>query len=111
MVLGVFAVGRAHQATDWKIKAGRTILPLVIPVGNERSDAMGNLLMMEHMRDDAVDCGVAAAALLVGHAASITEAGEHQAVGNALELVLVVGQPSQRADRAGNEQKAIAITR
>jgi hypothetical protein len=66
---------------------------------------------MEHMRNDAVDCGIAAAALLVGHAASITEAGEHEAVRNALDFVLVAGLPGQRADRAGNEQKAIAIAR
>src|SRR5215472_10604594 len=35
MVLGVFAVGCAHQATDRQIEAGRAILSLVITIGDK----------------------------------------------------------------------------
>jgi hypothetical protein len=43
MVFGVFAIGRTHKTADGKIETGRAILPLVVTVGDERRDTMGDL--------------------------------------------------------------------
>ena len=84
VVFRVFAVGCPHQAADRQIEARRAILPLVVPIGDERPDAVGHLIVTQDMRDDAVDRGVPSPALFVGHAACIAEAGKDKAVRNAL---------------------------
>ena len=62
MVFGIFANGCTHQATDRQIKTGRAILPLVATIGNKGPDAVGGLIVTQHMCDDAIDGGVAATA-------------------------------------------------
>ena len=90
--------------TDRQIEAGRTVLSFVVTIGNEGRDAMGkNLIVTQHMGNDAIDRSVAATALLVGHAAGIPETGEDEAVHDMPDLVLIARQPGERADRAGNE--------
>src|SRR6266851_2378699 len=111
MVFGIFARGCTHQATDRQIKTRRAILPLIATIRSEGPDSVGGLIVMQHMCDDAIDGGVAATALLIGHATGITEAGKDEAVDDASDFVLVAGEPSDRADRGWNEQKAIAVTR
>jgi hypothetical protein len=95
VVLRVFAIGRAHQATDRQIEARRAILPLVVPVGDERPDAVWDVIMTQDMGDHAVDRGVAATAFFVGHPACIAEAGKDEAVDDMSDLVLVASQPSE----------------
>jgi hypothetical protein len=63
------------------------------------------------MSDDPVNRRVAAAALFIGHATCIAQAGKHQTVGDTSDLVLVAGEPSEGADRARYEQEAIAVAR
>src|ERR1700730_10768550 len=103
MVLRVFAIGCPHKAADRQVEAERAILPLVVPVRDERRDAVGNLIVTQHMLDDAVDRSVPAASLFVGHAACIAETGKYEAVDDASDLVLVAGEPGQGADRTGDE--------
>jgi hypothetical protein len=43
MIFGVFAIGRTHKTADGQIETGRAILPLVVTVGDERRDTMGDL--------------------------------------------------------------------
>jgi hypothetical protein len=59
---------------------------------------------------DPVDLGVAAAAALVGEPARVADAGQDQAVADAVKAVLVAGQPGDRADRARYEQEPVAET-
>ena len=73
VVLGLFAVGGSHQAAHRQIKSRRTILPLVVTVRDEGSDAVSHVIVTQYMRDDLVDRGVPAPALFVCHAASIAE--------------------------------------
>jgi hypothetical protein len=63
------------------------------------------------MSDDPVNRRVAAAALFIGHATCIAQAGKHQTVGDTSDLVLVAGDPSEGADRAKYEQEAMAVAR
>ena len=72
---------------------------------------MGELIVMQHMSNDTVNRRVAAAALFIGHAACIAQAGKHQTAGDTSDLVLVAAQPGEGADRASYEQEAIAVAR
>src|SRR5262249_49703327 len=94
-----------------QVEAGRAILPLVVAIGDKGRDAVRHLIVSEDMSNDAVDRGIAATTLFVGHAAGIAEAGKDEAVDDMSELVLVARKPSQRSDRAGDEEKAIAVAR
>jgi hypothetical protein len=55
MGFGAFAIGRTHQTADGQIETGRTILPLVVTVGDERRNTMGELIVMLHKSDDTVN--------------------------------------------------------
>src|SRR5262249_52964442 len=45
VVLSIFAVGGAHQATDRQIEAGGAILPLIVAIWDKRRDAVRYLVV------------------------------------------------------------------
>src|SRR5690349_7212472 len=111
VVFCVLTVGCAHEAADRQIKTRRAILPLVVAIGDEGRDAVGHLIVPEDMSDNAVDGGIPPPALLIGYAAGIAEAREDQAVRNMPDFILVAREPSERSDRARDEEEAIVVPR
>src|SRR6516162_1035969 len=111
VVFRVLAVGRPHQATDRQIETGRAILPLVVAIGDERRDAVWHLIVMEYVGDDVIDRGVPSPPLFISYATWIAKAGKHETMSDAPDLILVAGEPGERPDRAGDEQKAITMAR
>ena len=63
----------------------------------------------QDVRHRPVDQGVALAASLVGRAAAIADAGYDQAMLDAIDPMLVAGEPCDRADRARREYEAVAV--
>ena len=63
------------------------------------------------MGHGAIDQGIAPAALLVGRAAAVADAGDDEAVLDAAHPMLVAREPGDRADCPRGEQKTVAVAR
>jgi hypothetical protein len=63
----------------------------------------------EDVPHHAVDLGVAAPASLVGRWPAVAEAREDETVPDALDARLVVREPGDRPDRAGDEEEAVRV--
>src|SRR5712671_1205992 len=61
------------------------------------------------MRRGSIDLSVTSSASLIGKPAPISQAREHQSMPDPLSLLLVGRQPGDRADRTGDEYKAIGV--
>ena len=105
VVLGVFAVRAATEATDRKVEAGGAVLAFVVPVRREVDDGVRVSGGREHVLRGAVDVGGAAPTALVRDRTAIAEPGQHQTVRDPAGLGVVPGEPSDRTDRAGHEEE------
>src|SRR5690606_13958 len=86
-------------------------LSLVVAIGGKVEDDGLAVHMSHRVLHRSVDHRVAAATLLVGWSAGISDTGDDEAVANPSDISLVRGQPGDRADRAGGEEEAVAVTR
>ena len=112
VVLGIPPVRRAREAPDRQIEAGRAELPLVVAVRRELDDRVASPPGSQHVRHHPVDLGVAPPAPLVGAARPASP--RHARTSPCLirsDPVLVPRQPRDRADRAGDEQEPVGVTK
>src|SRR5262245_24444786 len=58
-----------------------------------------------------IDLRIAASTFLVGWAAAIADHGDHEPMLNAVSVVFIACKPADFTDRAGGEQKTVAVTR
>ena len=103
------AVRRAHQAADRKVESRRAELALVAAPRLPVDDAIGRAGVAQHELDGPIDLAVAAPAALVGQATGVADAGDGQAVLDAMQRVAVLVKPRQRPDRPGREQEAVGV--
>ena len=111
VIFGKGPVLAALKQPDAEIEARRAELPLVIAVRKEVEDPRRRCGVPEDMGHGAIDQGIAPAAFLVGRAAAVADAGDHQAMPDAAHPMLIAREPGDRADRARGEQKTVAVAR
>jgi len=109
VVFGIARIRRAGQAPHGQVVARRAVLPLVVAVRREVRDRKRSRLVVQHVRNGAVDFGVAAPAALVVQGPGVADAGEHQSVLDPSHRRVVLRQPRDGADGAGNEQEAVCV--
>src|SRR5436189_125112 len=101
----------AVEEPDRQIEAGGAILAFIITVREEIQEIGICSRRAQHVGHGTVDKGLTSAASLVGGAARIAHAGDHQAVLYQAEGGLVRGEPSDRSYRTRHEEEAIAQAR
>src|SRR5262249_10684576 len=107
MVLREATVRGPAYAADRKVEARRAVLPLVVAVRREIVDLEAFQAVAQREHGGAVHLGVAAPGALVVDLARIADARHDQPVPDPSRPALVDGQPGDRADRPGDEQKAV----
>ena len=109
MVLRKESVRRAAQAADGQVEPWRAVLPLVVSVGREVKNLEPLGTVRKHGQHRAVDLGVAPSRPLVMELARVADAHNHQPVPDPLHLVLVAGEPGDRADRSRDEEESVRV--
>src|SRR5262245_20875474 len=103
VILGKLAVGRAHQAADRQVEAGRAVLTLVISIRREIDDLVRLSGVLQEMDSAAINGRIASTAAFVREPAGIADTGNHEPVANARGNFLITRQPRDRADATGHE--------
>ena len=105
------SAGGPRQTADRQVETRRAILALVESVWRKCQNLRRIGGVAQCQRRGAVDFHVSAAAFLVVKFAVVTESGEHQTVTYPGNRFGIVGQPGNGADRSGQEQKPVRVSK
>ncbi len=111
VIFGNRAEFAALKQADRQIEARRAVLAFVIAVRGKVQDRRRQSGLLQRVDHRAVDLRVSAPAFLVRRPAAVSDHGNDEPVLDACGAVLVAGEPGDCADRAGREQKPVAVSR
>src|SRR5262245_18350518 len=107
VILRIFAVRGAPEAPHRKVEPRRTELSFIIAVGRKIANLEEGSLRLQDVLHGPVDIGLEASAAFVVDSSPITDAGQDESMLDPANLVLIAGQPGNRADGPRHEQETV----